>query len=291
MDTRITYALELLSGRPLEALKALSTAELEKIDEIRLRTSRPLSLSIASNDVVLDGVTVMTEDIEHTFKTAFSYSMHSYSKELSSGYITTRGGNRVGICGTAVITSDKNTVETLKYISSVNIRIAREIKGCADKLMKECFSEGLCGVLIIGPPSSGKTTVLRDIARQLGNRYKISLIDELNEISATHRNAAQNDIGRLTDVFVGYPKHTGVSTAVRVMSPRAIIVDEIGTDADYIALEHALHSGVKLITAVHSDSYEDAKRKLTVARLLADGAFSYAAVLNSERKIVVTKID
>lgn len=291
MDTRITYALELLSGRPLEALKALSTAELEKIDEIRLRTSRPLSLSIASNDVVLDGVTVMTEDIEHTFKTAFSYSMHSYSKELSSGYITTRGGNRVGICGTAVITSDKNTVETLKYISSVNIRIAREIKGCADKLMKECFSEGLCGVLIIGPPSSGKTTVLRDIARQLGNRYKISLIDELNEISATHRNAAQNDIGRLTDVFVGYPKHTGVSTAVRVMSPRAIIVDEIGTDADYIALEHALHSGVKLITAVHSDSYEDAQRKLTVAKLLADGAFSYAAVLNSERKIVVTKID
>lgn len=290
MNSRISYALELLSGDMLDTLKNMSPHELGQIDEIRLRVSRPVSLSVGSSDVLLNA-TATPEDIEHTFKTAFSYSMHSYSKELSQGYITTRGGNRVGICGTAVITSNKDTVETLKYISSLNIRIAREIKGCADEVISKCFSNGLSGVLIIGPPSSGKTTVLRDISRQLGNEHKISLIDELNEISAAHRNLAQNDVGKLTDVFVGYPKHLGVSTAVRVMSPRAIIVDEIGSEEDGRALEYALHSGVRLITAVHGSSFDEAHQKPVVKKLLDDGAFSYAVELSQDRKLRVTKID
>lgn len=290
MESRINCALELLSGEPLEAIKGFSEDFLEKIDEIRLRVSRPVSLSMSSEDVLLNAV-AKPEDIELAFKTAFSYSIHSYSKELSSGYITTRGGNRVGICGTAVITGERNSVETLKYISSINIRIAREIKGCSDDIVNSCFSKGLCGVLIIGPPASGKTTVLRDISRQLGNLYKISLIDELNEISATHRNIAQNDVGRLTDVFVGYPKHIGVSTAVRVMSPRAIIVDEIGSVEDGSALEYALHSGVRLITAVHGISLDEVRKKSVIKKLLSEAAFKYAVELSSERKLRVIQID
>lgn len=290
MNSRIYNAMELLRGEPLEALKSMSGHELEQIDEIRLRVDRPVSLSVGSKDVLLNTM-AKAEDIEHTFKTSFSYSMHSYSKELSLGYITTRGGNRVGICGTAVITNDKYTVETLKYISSINIRIAREIKGSADEIISKCFPDCLCGVLIIGPPSSGKTTVLRDITRQLGNAHKISLIDELNEISATHRNLAQNDVGRFTDVFVGYPKHLGVSAAVRVMSPRAIVVDEIGSEEDGRALEYALHSGVRLITAVHGGSFEDAEKKPVIKKLLSEGAFSYAAEILQDRKLRVKKID
>ena len=201
MDTKISYAFDLLSGTPLETLKSLSPNELRSIDEIHLRVNRPMSVSIGSEDRIIKDTPIKPEEIEFTFKSAFSYSMHSYSKELSGGYITTRGGNRVGICGTAV-TASGESIETLKYISSVNIRIAREIKGAADGIVSRCFNDGLCGVLIIGPPSSGKTTVLRDLVRQLGNRMKVSLIDELNEISATHRNVAQNDVGRLTDVFV-----------------------------------------------------------------------------------------
>lgn len=288
MDTKINYALDLLSPDPLSAIKGYG--DLSEIDEIRLRVNRPISVSVAERDLLLD-TAVSAADVEHTFKTAFSYSMHSYSKELAHGYITTRGGNRVGICGTAVITSGRDSVDTLKYISSINIRIAREVKGCADNIMRSCFSDGLSGVLIVGAPSSGKTTVLRDIARQLGSRYKISLIDEQGEISATHRNIAQNDIGALTDVFFGYPKHVGIATAVRVMSPRAVIVDEIGSEDDSKALEYALHSGVKLITAVHGSSFEDVMQKPAVKKLIEQSAFQWAAELDTHRQISVKRID
>ena len=288
MDTKIDHALELLSPGPLGAVKGFG--ELDVIDEIRLRVNRPISLSVGGKDLLLD-TTATASDIEHTFKTAFSYSMHSYSKELSHGYITTRGGNRVGICGTAVTTSGQGSVDTLKYVSSVNIRIAREIKGCADVIMKTCFSDGPPGMLVIGAPSSGKTTILRDLARQIGSRCKISLIDEQGEISATHRNVAQNDIGALTDVFFGYPKRVGIETAVRVMSPRALIVDEIGSADEAHALEYALHSGVKLITAVHGTSVDDVKKKPAVARLIDQAAFKWAIELSPSREIKVTKLD
>lgn len=288
MDTKINYALDLLSPDPLNAVKGFG--DLSEIDEIRLRVNRPISVSVAEKDLLLD-TAASPSDIEHTFKTAFSYSMHSYSKELAHGYITTQGGNRVGICGTAVTATGRDSVDTLKYISSINIRIAREVKGCADEIMKTCLSDGLCGVLIVGAPSSGKTTVLRDLARQLGNRHKISLIDEQGEISATHRNIAQNDIGALTDVFFGYPKHVGISTAVRVMSPRALIVDEIGSDEDANALEFALHSGVKLITAVHGANLDDAKQKPAIKRLLEQSAFQWAVELCPMREITVKRID
>lgn len=288
MDTKIEYALELLSPEPLCAIK--NFGDLDAIDEIRLRVNRPISVSVGDKDLLLDTIS-SSADIEHTFKTAFSYSMHSYSKELAHGYITTRGGNRVGICGTAVIAAGRDSVDTLKYISSINIRIAREIKGCADTIMKTCFSNGLSGVLVVGAPSSGKTTILRDITRQLGTRYKISLIDEQGEISATHRNIAQNDVGALTDVFFGYPKHIGIETAVRVMSPRAVIVDEIGTDDEAKALELALHSGVRLITAVHGACFEDAKQKPAVKRLIRQSAFQWAVELSTSRELKVIKLD
>ena len=288
MDTKINYALELLPQESLNAVK--SFGDLSEIDEIRLRVNRPISISVAEKDLLLDSVATPS-DIEHTFKTAFSYSMHSYSKELAHGYITTRGGNRVGICGTAVTATGREGVDTLKYISSINIRIAREVNGCADEVIKTCFSDGLNGVLVVGAPSSGKTTVLRDIARQLGNRCKVSLIDELGEISATHRNIAQNDVGTLTDVFFGYPKHIGIATAVRVMSPRAMIVDEIGSDEDEKALELAIHSGVRLVTAVHGTDLEDAKRKPVIQRLIGQSAFQWAVELNPQLGMTVKRID
>ncbi|MBQ8623483.1 MAG: Flp pilus assembly complex ATPase component TadA [Oscillospiraceae bacterium] len=250
---------------------------INSIDEIRLRINKPISLSVLGRNEITC-MLASESDIEHTFKTAFSYSLHSYSKELSNGYIATKGGNRVGICGTAVIpNTNHNLVDTVKYISSINIRISREVTGCADNLISACNFP--CGILIIGPPASGKTTLLRDLARIIGASYRVSLIDEQNEISATYRNQVGCDVGCLTDVFVGYPKHIGITTAVKVMSPNVVIVDEIGTADDLKALDYALHSGAKLVTAIHSDSLESAVKKPGIKHLIDTGAFDYCAVL------------
>ncbi|MCD7823843.1 MAG: Flp pilus assembly complex ATPase component TadA [Oscillospiraceae bacterium] len=296
-------ALELLQPKLRQVFARLPPEDTESINEIRLRLGRHISVSTAkgsffvteqsglSEDPTFTLITVPS-DIEYTFKNAFSYSLHSYSKELSMGYITTGSGNRVGICGTAVTDANNfHNVETIKYVSSINIRIAREKRGFAEKLVNSCISIKPAGVLIIGAPSSGKTTLLRDTSRLLGSKYRISLIDEQNEISATHRDNAENDIGELTDVFVGYPKSIGISTAVRIMSPDIIIVDEIGTDNELGALEFALHSGVALITAVHSESFDEAKKKRIVRALLQENAFQYAAVLGRNYDYEIIKID
>ncbi len=296
-------SLELLQPKLRQSFERIKPEDIESINEIRLRLGRHISVStntgnhfITENGELSDDYTfsLITEpsDIEYTFKNAFSYSLHSYSKELSMGYITVGSGNRIGICGTAVTNAnDFRNVETIKYVSSVNIRIAREKRGFAKKLVNKCMNTKPTGILIAGAPATGKTTLLRDTTRLLGARFRVSLIDEQNEISATHRDRAQNDIGELTDVFVGYPKHMGISTSVRVMSPDVIIVDEIGTDDELDALEFALHSGVTLVTAVHSDSLEEAKKKRIVKALLAENAFQFVAVLGENYEYEIIKID
>lgn len=291
MESKIDCVLELLSGAPLEYIKSLSRERLLKIDEIRLRSGRPMSLSEGGEDNIIESAAVTSDVIEHVFRSAFNYSLHSYTKELAAGCITARGGNRVGICGTAVSSADRKTVEAVKNISSINIRIAREVMGCAEKAAEVCLSDGLCGVLVTGPPASGKTTLLRDLTRIIGMRYRVSLVDEQNEIAAVWQGVPQNDVGVLTDVFAGYPKPDGVAAAIRTMSPRAVVVDEIGTSEDVSALGYALHSGAALITAVHAANYSDACRKPAVVELMREGAFRYAVELSRDRHLRVIKID
>ncbi len=274
----IESAMKLLTPKMKDGLSKYNN--LECIDEIRLRRNR--NLSVVCNGLIVDFREIISnEDMEYAFKNAFNYSMHCYSKELAGGYITVDGGNRVGLCGTAVIPSGKlDEVDTIKYISSINIRISREILGYGEKLYNTCLSDGLKGLLIIGPPSSGKTTLLRDIARLLGRKHKVSLIDEMNELSYSYKGVPQLDVGKYTDVFVGYPKHIGIRTAVKVMSPEVIVCDEIGSKDDMKALEYALHSGVHIISAVHGLDTDEVMKKRYIAPLFNDKAFSFTAEIH-----------
>lgn len=264
----------------------------ENITEIRLRTGRSISLRIGTENILLGGYSVSKEDIEYSFKAICNYSVYTYSRELSEGFITLKGGHRVGICGTAVAENGK--VSNINYISGLNFRIANERKGVADKIMADIFTKEKCGIIIAGAPLCGKTTVLRDLCRQLGNKYKVSVVDERGEIASVYKGIPQNEIGVFTDVFDGYPKTEGILMAIRTMSPDYIFIDEIGTEEDYNAVFQSVCCGVEIIATVHASSITSLKKRDNINKLLKTGAFRYIVFLESQNglfgKMVVEEI-
>ena len=291
-STKLSFAIKLLTPRTASAIMSIPENERRRINEIRLRLSKPLSCTIFSKEYFLtssgrltnnvdEGLIVTDDDIHKTYDRAFESSLHSFHKEITQGYITTEGGNRVGFCGTAVLSNDRQArVEHVRHISSINIRIAREVIGCADMLYKRVFSEGAVSLIIGGCPSSGKTTILRDLCRLCSREYRVSLIDERNELSNTRNGIPNNDVGSKCDVFCGYSKYDAIMTAVKVMTPQIIICDEIGAEEDLRALRYAVNSGVKLIATAHCSSIEELKKRPVVSKLIKDKCFDTAVILN-----------
>ena len=263
--------------------------------EIRLRVNKSPAIVCPNKTYFLahDGTLSLKEtpffvvptDIQETIKIICSYSIYSYQSQIKNGFITLRGGHRAGICGTAVINGGEIT--NIRDISSINIRIAKEIKGCSDKILKK-ITYNPKGTLIAGPPSSGKTTILRDLARNLslvqnGPVKKIAIIDERGEIAAVYNGIPQVDIG-LCDVLNGYPKGEGILQAVRVLSPNIVICDEMGNISEINAIEEGLNSGAEIIASVHCGDKKDLFNKPQIKRLLATKAFSNIILLSKISK-------
>lgn len=289
--SKLDKALNLLTPELAQSFYNMPDRKRKDINEIRLRNKKYLTAVIKGDEFYIsangnissdyrDSVKITYEDIDHTYKTALRNTIYSFKREISLGYIITDGGNRVGFCGTAVL-DDRGKNETLKNISGISIRIAREIFGVADDLIDKLELTNLKSVLILGPPSSGKTTLLRDLCRQIGMKKRISLIDEKNEISATFRSVAQNDIGNFTDVFNSYTKYYGILSAVKIMSPQLIVCDEIGTAEDAEALDYAINSGVKIIATMHSGNIDDIFKKPHMKDLFSRNAFDYIVLLGT----------
>lgn len=291
--SKLNDAYELLTPKIRCAVAAIPEMERQRIQEIRLRLGKKLTVTLFGKEYFVtcdgrlsvtanEGVDVFFEDIDITYKRAFRNSLHSYHREIANGYITADGGNRIGFCGTAVLNSTDNySVETVKHISSVNIRIAREVFGAGEDIFAKAFPNGPSSLIIGGPPACGKTTVLRDLCRILGGKYRLSLIDERNEISASKDGLAQNSVGEMTDIFNSYNKLEGIMTAVKVMSPMILVCDEIGAKGDAAALEYAVNSGVKLIATCHAGSFEEMKKRPGVSKLMKEKVFDYAAILGT----------
>lgn len=264
------------------------------IQEIRLRINRALAITTDTIEKYpqLDGtlsessnygIICTKEDISQTFENICNHSIHSYARELSQGYITLEGGNRVGICGTYIFKG--NELHTIKDINSINIRISHEVRGSACELFKLADFSQPRGILIIGKPLSAKTTILRDLCRLVSNRYKVSLIDERSEIASIYGGVPQSDIGLKVDIFNGYPKDIGISSAIRTMSPNIIFCDEIGTKQDFKSLEWGAICGVKFICTAHASNINQVYRNPNFKRILDTSAFDYIVLLDNGSNI------
>ncbi|WP_026881311.1 stage III sporulation protein AA [Clostridium akagii] len=262
--------------------------EIEKIQEIRLKVNKPMILQIGDKEVITNYY-ISSEDIKTILKKMSNYSIYSIEAELKQGYITIKGGHRVGICGNCII--ENNIVKTIKNISSVNIRVCKEIIGCSNIVMPAIIErKTILNTIIISPPKCGKTTLIRDITRNISNGMKnpqiigkkVCVVDERSEICASSDGVPQLDVGLRTDVLDNCPKSQGIMMAIRSMSPDVIVCDEIGTYEDVKSILAALNCGINLITTIHGFGIEDLKNRNVFKEVLDNHIFQRAIVLSGK---------
>lgn len=292
---RFDSAAEGVCLRLRKRLFALPPVLKAHAQEIRLRVGRPVSVCCPEGTYFLcdsgkaapflsAGMTEASqEDVQETFQILCENSVYSHENEIRNGYITMRGGHRAGLCGTAVL--GDGAVTGMRDVSSICLRVARELPGCADELLDRVGKSLEKGLLLAGPPASGKTTILRDVARQLsggmrGCFCKVCVVDERSEIAAAFRGVPQNDVGVCCDVLDGCPKSVGILMAVRSLSPRFIVCDELGGEAETRAVEQSLNAGVGVIASIHAGSAEELVRRRQASALLETGAFGSVALLS-----------
>lgn len=290
--TSFNYTISFISPRIKKVLEELSESIIENIQEIRLRTGKPVVIvtkgesSFLTNNsrttyIVSNNCVVPTEnEIIDTMNKMCGYSMHTQTENISNGYITLKNGSRVGLAGTAVC--EDGRVKSVKDINSLNIRLPRNINNISDDIFEYFFDNGVSNMIVVGPPNSGKTTLLKDIAFQfssgrLGRYYKVCIIDERNEL------ASKDFIGPNTDILSGFKKDKGILIALRCLSPDIIICDEISDIRETQRILEGMNSGVIFILSLHASSKEELIKKDTFKNLVNSSEFNTIAFLSNSK--------
>ncbi|QOR65434.1 stage III sporulation protein AA [Cytobacillus suaedae] len=259
-------------------LLSYSPSEQERIEEVRVRVSRPLEVIISGNPHFHEYI-ITPEDGMQLLNKLSHYSIYTLEEELKRGYVTIQGGHRVGLAGKVI--TENAQVKVIRDVTSFNIRIAKQKIGIASSLLPYLYKEDWKNTMIIGPPQTGKTTLLRDIARAIScgepqfgiGSKKVGIVDERSEIAGCVKGIPQHQLGNRIDVLDACPKAEGMMMMIRSMSPEVIVVDEIGRVEDSEAILEAVNAGVRMVVTVHGQQLSDLYKRPSLRPLLEIGVF------------------
>lgn len=256
-------------------------AIMETACEIRLRLGQSICICTPDKQYYLSGVKMDKCMMDEVLRSLCQGAVYSRQHELSNGFLPLKYGHRAGVCGTAV--HDGQSISMVRNITSICIRVAREFRGCANDISRQVFESCICGLLISGAPGTGKTTILRDLARGLslgeyGQCCKVAVLDERGEIALS-----EPEYTGASDVLCGYPKKVALSQAVRTLSPNIVICDEIAIEEEMREVSECMNCGVMLIASIHAGSIDELRRKPHIRALKDISCVKYVVQLRSGR--------
>ena len=267
---------ELLAVLPLWMRKETDRLGKESLREIRLRTNAQPELVLKEKSIWLERKLVQ-EDLHYTVNAASRYSPWA-SGSAARGYLTVKGGHRIGLCGETVFRQGE--VTGFRNYTSLCIRVARDFAGIAAGVEKVKGS-----ILVLGPPGWGKTTLLRDMIRQIGERENVSVVDERGELFPEGFER-----GMRTDVMTGCSKQKGMLTLLRTMGPSCIAVDEITEPEDVETLIQAANCGVRLLASAHANSVYDFHKRAIYRNLLDNHVFDVVLTLKNDQSYTMERM-
>lgn len=280
---------------PTEIYEALkNNVKFNYLYEIRLRIDKPITINYANKFYFL-GIESLTNDedeaimcnknlIDSVILKASNYSIYAVNEDIKKGFITLNGGIRLGICGEVV--TENGYIKTMKDFSSINLRFPHEVRNCSLNALNYLTENGqVLNTLIISAPCGGKTTFIRDICYQLGQKnfpLNVLILDERNEISASIKGVPTMNIGKFSDILLYSNKKIGFENGIRSMSPNLIVADEIGNREDIESLIYASNSGVNIIASAHAKDIIELKEKYLFNEILNKKIFKRFVVLSQK---------
>ena len=270
-------AAALLPGDIRDAARALPGGVKAVAEEFRLRTGLPPAVLTQEGERGMVQRAVTVRDLDSLLEAATRASAHTALESVAAGFVTVRGGCRVGLCGT--VSESEGRILTIRRLSSAVIRIPREVKDCAGGIYPALTDGGFRDTLIISPPGAGKTTLLRELVRMLSSTYRVGLLDERGEVAGVWEGVPLFDVGPQTDVLTGADKRRGALMLLRSMNPQILAMDEITARGDLDALRTAAGCGVRLLATVHAFDRQDMLRRELYREILNCGIFERVVVI------------